>query len=73
MRIAKAMARHRQLVTTILISLVGVEAFRLFQLPLPWLLGPMTACLVAALAGMPMRGAPLWSRNGPSIPENSAP
>ncbi len=34
----------------------GVAVFKLLHLPLPWLLGPMSACLVAALAGVPMRG-----------------
>lgn len=32
--------------------------FQLLSLPLPLLLGPMFACLVAALACMPMKGAP---------------
>jgi len=35
---------------------LGVAAFKLAQLPLPWLLGPIFACLVASLAGVPMRG-----------------
>lgn len=34
----------------------GVAVFKLFELPLPWLLGPIFACLIAALAGVPMRG-----------------
>lgn len=34
----------------------GVLAFKLLQLPLPWLLGPIVACLIASLAGVPMRG-----------------
>ena len=34
----------------------GVLAFHLLDLPLPWLLGPILACLAAALAGVPMRG-----------------
>lgn len=34
----------------------GVAVFKLLHLPLPWLQGPMSACLVAALAGVPMRG-----------------
>ena len=34
---------------------LGVIAFKLFQLPLPWLLGPIFACLIAALLGVPMR------------------
>jgi len=34
----------------------GVAVFKLLHLPLPWLLGPIFACLGAALAGVPMRG-----------------
>lgn len=37
----------------------GVAVFHLLALPLPWLLGPITACLLAALAGIPMRGIKL--------------
>ena len=32
---------------------LGVLAFKLLQLPLPWLLGPIFACLIAALLGAP--------------------
>jgi hypothetical protein len=35
---------------------VGVALFRWLELPLPWLLGPIFACLVAALAGVPLAG-----------------
>ena len=38
------------------VALLGVIAFQFLGLPLPWLLGPIFACLVAALAGVPMRG-----------------
>ncbi|MEM6478586.1 MAG: AbrB family transcriptional regulator, partial [Pseudomonadota bacterium] len=38
------------------VGLSGVAAFHFLDLPLPWLLGPITACLAAALAGVPMRG-----------------
>ncbi|MBD3666271.1 AbrB family transcriptional regulator [Sulfitobacter aestuariivivens] len=34
----------------------GVLVFHLLGLPLPWLLGPIIACLAAALAGVPMHG-----------------
>ncbi len=34
----------------------GVAVFKVLNLPLPWLLGPISACLVAALAGLPMKG-----------------
>ncbi|KMW56316.1 hypothetical protein AIOL_001268 [Candidatus Rhodobacter oscarellae] len=38
------------------IGLLGVAVFSLLALPLPWLLGPISACLIAALIGVPMRG-----------------
>lgn len=38
------------------IAAAGVAAFKLLNLPLPWLLGPIVACLIAALSGVPMRG-----------------
>ncbi len=41
---------------TFLIAFIGVGAFHLLALPLPWLLGPITSCLVAALLGVQMRG-----------------
>jgi len=34
----------------------GVFVFKAAALPLPWLLGPIIACLIAALLGVPMRG-----------------
>ncbi|MEM6304887.1 MAG: AbrB family transcriptional regulator [Pseudomonadota bacterium] len=34
---------------------IGVWAFHLADLPLPWLLGPLFACLGAALAGVPLK------------------
>lgn len=34
---------------------LGVLAFHQLGLPLPWLLGPIFACLIAALVGIPMR------------------
>lgn len=35
---------------------VGVTVFMALNLPLPWLLGPIFACLIAALFGVPMQG-----------------
>lgn len=35
---------------------LGVLLFHLGDLPLPWLLGPIFACLVAALVGVPLGG-----------------
>lgn len=42
--------------TAFAVAGLGVLAFKLLHLPLPWLLGPILACLIAALAGVPMRG-----------------
>ena len=42
--------------TTFVIAGVGVSVFFGLNLPLPWLLGPIFACLTAALIGVPMRG-----------------
>lgn len=49
------------LVLTLIISGVGVAAFMVLALPLPWLLGPMLGCLVAALCGIRLQGAPKTS------------
>lgn len=40
------------------VALLGVAVFAALRLPLPFLLGPMFACLFAALAGIPMEGMP---------------
>ncbi|GAB5378551.1 MAG: AbrB family transcriptional regulator [Acuticoccus sp.] len=41
---------------TLALALLGVGVFWLLGLPLPFLFGPMFACLIAALAGLPLRG-----------------
>ncbi len=41
---------------TLSISVLGTVLFLVFKLPLPFLFGPMTAALVAALAGVKLRG-----------------
>lgn len=41
---------------TFAIAGLGVALFKLLHLPLPYLMGPIFACLAAALAGIPMRG-----------------
>lgn len=41
---------------TFAIALIGVGCFMTLSLPLPWLLGPITACLIAALLGAPLQG-----------------
>jgi len=43
-------------ITALGVAASGVAAFHLLGLPLPWLLGPILACLIASLAGVPMRG-----------------
>ncbi len=45
----------RQIALTHLIAALGVLVFHLTGLPLPWLLGPITACLIAALLGAQMK------------------
>lgn len=41
---------------TLLVAGLGVALFLALSLPLPFLFGPMAACLAAALAGMRLRG-----------------
>jgi membrane AbrB-like protein len=45
--------------STYLIAALGVGVFVYLDLPLPWLLGPIVACLTAALLGIPMGGKPV--------------
>lgn len=40
-------------------SSIGVALFHLLALPLPWLLGPIFACLLAAVTGVPLGGIKL--------------
>ena len=44
---------------TFVIAGIGVAVFHVAALPLPWLLGPIAACLVAALSGIKMGGIKL--------------
>lgn len=46
-----------QLAATFVIAGIGVITFEIAGLPLPFLLGPLAACLCAALAQLPMKGA----------------
>lgn len=41
---------------TLALALAGAAIFYAAHLPLPFLFGPMTACLIAALAGAPIKG-----------------
>lgn len=43
-------------ISALVVAGMGVVVFHVAHLPLPWLLGPIFACLVAALFGIPMRG-----------------
>lgn len=43
---------------TLALAAAGAGAFWFLGLPLPLLLGPMFACLAAALAGVPLKGVP---------------
>ena len=45
-----------QRLLTVAFAVLGTGLFVLAGLPLPFLFGPMAACLVAALAGAPLRG-----------------
>ena len=44
------------IIITHAIAGLGVAVFYFLHLPLPWLLGPIIACLIAALLGVPMKG-----------------
>ena len=46
----------RATVTGFAVAGAGVLAFKLLHLPLPFLMGPIFACLIASLIGIPMRG-----------------
>lgn len=47
---------HRATLLTLAIALTGAGAFWLAGLPLPFLFGPLAFCLIAALAGVKLRG-----------------
>ncbi|WP_439124579.1 AbrB family transcriptional regulator [Marivita sp.] len=46
----------RPVAQAFIVAGLGVAAFHWFHMPLPWLLGPIFACLAAALAGVAMGG-----------------
>lgn len=48
-------------VATLVAAAAGAAAFQFAGLPLPFLLGPLAACLAVALAGLPMAGLPRTS------------
>ena len=45
-----------QRIATMALAIGGAVAFRLLHLPLPFLFGPMAACLIAALSGAKLKG-----------------
>lgn len=47
-----------QITITYGVAGVGVVIFHGLGLPLPWLLGPIAACLIAALTGVPLKSLP---------------
>ncbi len=47
-----------QISGTVALAIVGTAAFSFANLPLPFLFGPMFACLAAALLGAPLKGIP---------------
>lgn len=53
-------ALRRQLLT-LLTAAAGVLAFAVLRLPLPFLFGPMIACLVASLVRVPLKGVGVLS------------
>ena len=48
-------------VLTLMLGALGTGVFLLLNLPLPFLFGPMVACLVVALMGAPIRGVGQFS------------
>lgn len=50
------MTRVSQSALTLALAALGTAAFTALHLPLPFLFGPMVACLIAALTGVPIRG-----------------
>ncbi|MBY8978107.1 AbrB family transcriptional regulator [Rhodobacteraceae bacterium NNCM2] len=51
------MSGWTRLLVTYAVAASGVAIFKLTGLPLPYLLGPLSACLIAALLQVPMKGA----------------
>lgn len=48
--------RFGRMAFALAVGLAGAVIFVLLVLPLPWMLGSLAACLIAAIAGLPMRG-----------------
>ncbi len=64
------MSLSRRRAMTFVLALAGAAAFLALGLPLPWLLGPMLAALIAALAGLPLAdtgGFGIFMRTFPGV------
>ena len=48
-----------RILITHVIAACGVAVFHVLSLPLPWLLGPIIGCLIAALCGVAMQSIPI--------------
>ena len=55
-RLTALCSKTRRLALTFVLAVAGVGFFLGFNLPLPFLFGPMAACLIAALLGAPLQG-----------------
>lgn len=53
---ARSLPPWARTLLTLALSILGAAVFWALGVPLPFLFGPMFACLVAALAGLPLRG-----------------
>ncbi|MEM8868968.1 MAG: AbrB family transcriptional regulator [Pseudomonadota bacterium] len=50
-------------ISAFIVAAAGAASFRALEIPLPFLLGPLCACLIAALIGIPMRGIALLNES----------
>jgi membrane AbrB-like protein len=57
----------RRRIVTLLIALAGVAVFKLLRMPLPFLFGPLAACLLAALRGVKLQGMGQVSRGARTV------
>ncbi|WP_211160789.1 AbrB family transcriptional regulator [Marinobacterium sp. LSUCC0821] len=62
--ITQFIERQRTRISTFSFALLGVAAFKVLDLPLPFLFGPLFACLAAALLGAKLRGFGVISKIG---------
>ncbi|MBE2276715.1 MAG: AbrB family transcriptional regulator [Rhodobacteraceae bacterium] len=47
------MSWYARLAVALAVGTLGGAVFRILHLPLPWMLGSMTACMIASMAGLP--------------------